>query len=737
MHNSMVRDFDTVTVHREGGLSFLPEEAIRSCQTEITQNLHRIDETKTELQRFKLLAAIFESLPQFVLQWSIRMKQIYANEEIDWYDPLFWFLTLSSIASVFITFTGLTCEMPVVVHEKEMPPFRSLGYTYGKVLPLVVLCATPRLMTMIGLWSFVTFEDVIFYIPFVIVYFGLFVANCVILKCWLKKKYPVLKIDPSVSNLIDLGLVTSFVCPSVIGILDSGFLLITSLTSTVIHALALGSLCLFGMYLPDWVFHSDLLDVHAQEVLVDPYETSFWYLKWYTFMLVPTILLFSNAIAIGIQKVYDSMNTMYFPILASDINKLDCFKGSPSISNKMNDLMPMGDGRERYLKDDSLSYIQYVLKRSDEVSAKLIEHYNDKESPLSPIYWTWQRLGKDWILRQGTALMVACDKAYPKTVEVLFKKALEGFDILVNAFYLEHEELFGDKNDNEDKDEDEDEDEDEDDIGILDELGKSALHFAVLSNGPLESKKEIITLFWSYANQLNINLLITGDGPGPIDILENSTEGKAWLEELGNPRKDLDLLNKAIDENDFDTFKTLAAKTFAIVRTFAMHHAIEYNEDFAIRMIEQSQELDLKLNSIDEGRHTFLSRSTNNAKIAKAILGQAKFQDIAINNASRLLKNTGTAFVKACRDGSFEVVEAMLEQAEDLKIDLNAKDGMKRTGFMWACAEKHSKVVDLIVANAESLKIDLFHKQTDDKSGFDLFPEHFQNNSGEKSNAKD
>ena len=65
-----------------------------------------------------------------------------------------------------------------------------------------------------------------------------------------------------------------------------------------------------------------------------------------------------------------------------------------------------------------------------------------------------------------------------------------------------------------------------------------------------------------------------------------------------------------------------------------------------------------------------MTRSSNNAKIAKFILGEAKFQDIAINNASRLLHNTGTFFVKACKDGSYAVVEAMLEQAQDLLISM-------------------------------------------------------------------
>ena len=114
------------------------EMEILECQT-------KINAIKTDLQRFKILTAVLESAPQFILQCSILVKRIYANQDLEWNDPIFWLQTSSSIASVFLTFTGLTCEMPIVVYETERPPFRDLSYNYTKVLPLVIVGACSSL----------------------------------------------------------------------------------------------------------------------------------------------------------------------------------------------------------------------------------------------------------------------------------------------------------------------------------------------------------------------------------------------------------------------------------------------------------------------------------------------------------------------------------------------------------------------------------------------------------------
>ena len=77
--------------------------------------------------------------------------------------------------------------------------------------------------------------------------------------------------------------------------------------------------------------------------------------------------------------------------------------------------------------------------------------------------------------------------------------------------------------------------------------------------------------------------------------------------------------------------------------------------------------------------------------------------------------------------GWTDIVNMMLEMAQEVKIDLNAKeDILKWTGFILACYNKHSEVINLIMAKAESLQIDLHCKDDDGQSGFDYYPEHFQ-----------
>merc|ERR1712062_176517 len=145
-------------------------------------------------------------------------------------------------------------------------------------------------------------------------------------------------------------------------------------------------------------------------------------------------------------------------------------------------------------------------------------------------------------------------------------------------------------------------------------------------------------------------------------------------------------------------------------------------------MIENGQSLNLSLESKkDEGltnRLTPLMLACNlkKLKIAKAILCQAKAQDIGINVIDLHAK---TAFIWACEKGLTAIVAMMLEIAQEVKIDLNAKSTLGMTGFIEACYNQHSEVINLIMAKAKSLQIDLHCKDIGGKSGFDHYPEHF------------
>ena len=422
---------------------------IEEYEKEILKAENKINAIKTELQRFRIYAAVFESLPQFILQCSILVKRIYANEVIDLKDPIFWMQTLSSIVSVFLTFTGLVCAMPVLVYKTERPPIRSLAYNYTKVLPLVVLGATPQLLTLVGLGSFLTFEDIVFYIPYGIVLCALFAGSSIVIKCWIKKTYPIIAEKSSVSTLIDLGLITAVICPSIIGVFDSGFLLMTSLTTTTIHSLVLGALYLFGRLQPEWVFHSNLTNNKTRDTLChvtenqeeEQYECIFGYLQWYTLILIPMLLLFSNLIAWGKQKVFMAMNELYLAVWACEEDRIEMVQNKPSVSNKLNDLIPEDN--------DNNTLIHYCCsQRNDELSAQLIDNCDAQGLDLSQT----NNDGK-------TVLMIACDKAHPKTVKSIFKKALVGIKIGMNQRSYR-------------------------------DGGNSALHFAALSNGLIEAKNK-------------------------------------------------------------------------------------------------------------------------------------------------------------------------------------------------------------------------------------------------------
>ena len=164
------------------------KERIELREKWILESQNEVNRIKTDLQKFKIFAAIFESLPQFILQCSILVKRIYANDDIDMTDPIFWLQTSSSVASVFLTFTGLISEMPILVYETERPPIRSLSYAYTKVLPLVVLGATPQLLTLVGLLTFVSVDDCRFYIPYGIAYIGLLSGASKAIKWSMKKR---------------------------------------------------------------------------------------------------------------------------------------------------------------------------------------------------------------------------------------------------------------------------------------------------------------------------------------------------------------------------------------------------------------------------------------------------------------------------------------------------------------------------------------------------------------------
>merc|ERR1712062_774706 len=179
-----------------------------------------------------------------------------------------------------------------------------------------------------------------------------------------------------------------------------------------------------------------------------------------------------------------------------------------------------------------------------------------------------------------------------------------------------------------------------------------------------------------------------------------------------------------IEDKDFDQAECIKNK-FIMSFKFALFHAIKEDEETAIALIDNNQRLTLSLSKTNEVKDTPLISACylNKPNIVKAILCQAKVQEIAINEKD---VRGCTAFIYACFNGWTAIVAMMLDMAQEVKIDLNAKTAYKQTGFILACENKHSEVINLIMAKAESLQIYLHCKDYQGKSGFDYYPEHFQ-----------
>ena len=105
------------------------------------------------------------------------------------------------------------------------------------------------------------------------------------------------------------------------------------------------------------------------------------------------------------------MNELYMAVWASEADRIEMVQNKPSLSNKLTELLP-GD-------EDNNTLIHYCSQENDEVSAYLIDNCDAQELDLSN---TWK-----------TALMLACEKTHPKTVQSIFNKASEGVKIGVNV----------------------------------------------------------------------------------------------------------------------------------------------------------------------------------------------------------------------------------------------------------------------------------------------------------------
>ena len=252
----------------------------------IDKKNEELDKIKSSFQDEKVWPAMLESAPQFVLQLSILVKKYYAGDADDLTDPVTILQIGTSVLSVLMTTSGLLTEMTI---EYYKTPRRSLWFTYGQIFPLVTMAVTPRLCTIAAIASFATLENWIFYFLSFLAYSTLHGICCFGFGKRLKKQWKL-----AVAAVF--GYFTSLIAPCMVFYLKSNFIVWTSLSSSVLLSIGLGSMLAIANYQPSLIFDSST-----------SYTTLTEALEHYCMVLIPLLLL-SNLIYYLINKLVNNMN---------------------------------------------------------------------------------------------------------------------------------------------------------------------------------------------------------------------------------------------------------------------------------------------------------------------------------------------------------------------------------------------------------------------------------------------
>ena len=320
---------------------------IAKWQTRISEQDHpyikslfeeRLHKLETELQEVKVFFSMGESAPQFILALSILMKNHSLKEWIMALDPSqdpWAILTLiqvgTSLVSTMTSVTGIYTDMPL----NGETPVRSLGYKFGKILPLVFLEATPRLYTLSTVYSQANFYDqdshtfkwanclfftLLTYVIFTLYYFcyqGLFK--------YLRKQDRYLT-----KNMSFLGFFTSLISPSMVGSYSSNLFILSSTLSAFYYTLMLGIIWVSTIYLP---------------IVFDP--STIEDLQMHCIVLTPVVTL-SIIISLVKHRIYlkKNMNIVLQPLIKdgdeANIKKLVKKAGSDIVHAKLqNGLLPV------------------------------------------------------------------------------------------------------------------------------------------------------------------------------------------------------------------------------------------------------------------------------------------------------------------------------------------------------------------------------------------------------------
>ena len=239
-----------------------------------------------------------EAAPQFVLQ-SAYLLQDYGLGKLpklggDCTWSFVWTVvkTLFSLASVTLTTTSVFTSMPVETEsEQEQSPLRSSSYKYGKILPNVVFVTTARLVSLSLIFSLASDnpDKPEFYLPYI---FGFLVLYMI---CFRTLKKVLRKRDPQkrevLKNRFLQGFFTSIIGPCIIGRIHSPFFMVSSIMSSVFHAMGLAVLLILSFTTPKTILHynhHNATKCHEEPPTVPVQAKA---LQLYSYILIPLILL--------------------------------------------------------------------------------------------------------------------------------------------------------------------------------------------------------------------------------------------------------------------------------------------------------------------------------------------------------------------------------------------------------------------------------------------------------------
>ena len=687
-------------------------ELIREKQDQIGQDQRKIDDIKTDLQMFKVFGALLESAPQAVLQFSILLKKWYQGQNNDLLEPLVILQIASSMASVFLTFSGLITELPFLVWKTERPPIRTFKLVYLWILPLVVWAVTPRILSLVAIASFVTLHTWPFFTVYGLCNLVVYGSLCFGIKHSTSKKLA------TKASLINLGLLTSLLAPCVIGSFNSNFIFNCSIASSILHCIALGSLSLVGNFAPSWVFSPMAIeevdqrqeaydsDCNNRDNSTDIFETDplgltnnlilhqenmLWFLNWY--MLLIPLLLLSNLWYWLILSLVTSSNDIYHNIFAIDSGDKALLQKRINAKSTFNNQVP-GD-------NCNYSILSYTCAKNDAMAQILID--NSKDLGLSLTI-----KGSD----NKTPLMICCEHNHFLSIKALWKKGIEQCDIKINE-----------------KDSD----------------GNSALHLIALSGSNLFAKETLFSyMLNNFTEALQVDFLLKNSvNMRPFEILKDIHEYSPYME-IVTAGMEASLLQSILDSHspysDIQLFMDYLTAVKKIPNRLDLLFVVTIEEDgyenLGVSMIQNFHDMFVpyiyfRLDHILEKNlkeHRGKPPSTNplvraarpchytplmlaclykRPKIVQALFQAHKKdrQNRKIDVNAKCGSDNETAFITACGNGFIDGICQIMENAKLLGIDINATNSYNETGFTLAALNKNDEVTDLITTLAEKYGI--------------------------------